>query len=133
MTRVFFDTNIIAYTYDVFEPEKYKIASSLLLRDRGTISTQVLSELTNLLFKKFHYPWSDINSVYENLTRNLDVRIFMPSTIRKAIALADRYKFQYYDSLILAAAIESSSSVLYSEDFQDSQEIEGVRIINPFA
>jgi predicted nucleic acid-binding protein len=38
----------------------------------------------------------------------------------------------WYDSLIVAAAIESHCGVLYSEDFQHGQQIESLRIENPF-
>jgi predicted nucleic acid-binding protein len=104
----------------------------LLLKDQGIISTQVLSELSNLLSKKFRFKWPDIATVHDNLTQNLAVHIVSPSTIHKAISLAERFKFSYYDTLILSAAIEASCSILYSEDFQHNQVIEGVRIINPF-
>ena len=44
-----------------------------------------------------------------------------------------KYKYSYYDSLIIAAALESKCTVLYSEDMQHDQIIEStLQIINPF-
>jgi len=38
----------------------------------------------------------------------------------------------WYDSLIVAAALEGSCQILYSEDLQDGRNIEGLKIENPF-
>jgi predicted nucleic acid-binding protein len=50
----------------------------------------------------------------------------------KAIDLQGRYKYGFYDSLIIAAALEANCNVLYSEDLQDGQVIDGLVIKNPF-
>jgi len=39
----------------------------------------------------------------------------------------------FYDSLIVAAALESKCTTLYSEDMQHNQHIENLTIKNPFA
>lgn len=41
-------------------------------------------------------------------------------------------QYSYWDSLIIAMAIDTGCSVLYSEDLNNGQEIEGLKIINPF-
>ena len=43
-----------------------------------------------------------------------------------------RYGFGFYDSLIVAAALDAGCKTLYSEDLQHGQRVEGVTIINPF-
>jgi len=50
----------------------------------------------------------------------------------EALRLSGRYRLSWYDSLILAAAIEGQCSVLYSEDFQHGQQFEDLRVENPF-
>jgi len=50
----------------------------------------------------------------------------------RALDLHKRYRYSFYDSLILAAALEASCVRLYSEDFQDGQQIEGLTLENPF-
>jgi predicted nucleic acid-binding protein len=49
-----------------------------------------------------------------------------------ALRLSDRYRLPWYDSLILAAALEGQCSVLYSEDLQHGQRFEGLQVQNPF-
>jgi len=51
----------------------------------------------------------------------------------EAIRIQTRYKFQWYDSLILAGALETGCDTLYTEDLQSGQVIEGLTIVNPFA
>jgi len=40
-------------------------------------------------------------------------------------------RFAWYDSLVIAAALEGKCQTLYSEDFQYGRVIEGLRIENP--
>ena len=50
-----------------------------------------------------------------------------------AIRIAKEYRFAWYDSLIIASALENSCSILVSEDLQHGQVIEkSLTIINPF-
>jgi predicted nucleic acid-binding protein len=48
------------------------------------------------------------------------------------VTLQSRYGFRFYDSLIVAAALEAGCDRLLSEDFQDGQRIEGLTVVNPF-
>jgi predicted nucleic acid-binding protein len=104
----------------------------LLLEYDCIISTQVLSELSNVLSKKFLFSWKEILSVYDEMAALFNVHVVNSATIAKAIALAERYKYSYYDSLILASAREAECATLFSEDFQDGQIIDGVKVVNPF-
>ena len=52
--------------------------------------------------------------------------------ILRAIALTRRSRFSFWDSLIVEAAIEGEATILYTEDLQHGQTIDGVRIENPF-
>ena len=55
-----------------------------------------------------------------------------PVLYGEALRLVSRYRMGWYDSLIVAAALEGSCQILYSEDFQDGRNIEGLKIENPF-
>jgi len=52
--------------------------------------------------------------------------------MREAISFeTTRYGFSYYDSLIIASALECECSVLFSEDMQHGQIIEStLKIVN---
>ena|SRR5665213_1381337 len=131
MTR-FFDTNILAYYYTRTDLLKRQRVGSLLMEDERIVSTQVLSELSNVLSSKVKQSWPIIRGVIHEVCDSFTLIAVTEVTVTSAISLAERYKYSYYDSLILAAAIEASCSILYYEDFQHNQVIELVRIINPF-
>lgn len=52
--------------------------------------------------------------------------------IHSALDVSERWKYSFHDSLIIAAALEASCSILYSEDLQHEQKIYSLQIINPF-
>ena len=58
----------------------------------------------------------------------------MPSgpIYQKALQIQRETQYRFYDSLIVAAALESGASILYSEDLQHDRRIGHLRIINPF-
>jgi predicted nucleic acid-binding protein len=55
------------------------------------------------------------------------------TTIEKALHLAQTYQYSYWDSLIIAAALEANCAILYSEDMQHGQIFNNqLTIVNPF-
>ncbi len=50
----------------------------------------------------------------------------------RSIALCARYQIGYFDSCILAAALEMGCETVYSEDLNEGQNYDGVRVVNPF-
>jgi predicted nucleic acid-binding protein len=132
MKRDFLDSNIVLYYYTETEPAKRLAAGSLLLNSEVTLSTQVLSETCHVLRKKFKWEWEQIDGIFKELRRLFPIVQVTTETIERAISLSKRTQYPYYDCLILASAIEADCSVLYSEDFQHNQVVDGVRIVNPF-
>ena len=132
--NIFIDTNIIIYAYSKTEIEKNKIANELIFSNKYVyISTQVINELINILLKKFKVDLISIENILLELEENFKIINFSLNTQKKAIYIKEKYKFQYYDSLIIATAIENNCSILYTEDMQHNQIIENnLKIINPF-
>jgi len=133
--KVFLDTNVVLYAYSEDEMDKQSIASELLKRFDGKalISKQVINEFTNILFKKFKLPSDTIESVLLELDTAFTIVDFDLRTQIKAIRLKQTYNLHYYDALIVATALENQCSILYSEDMQHNQVIDGsLTIINPF-
>jgi predicted nucleic acid-binding protein len=57
----------------------------------------------------------------------------LPNTLLFAAALVKKYKFELFDSVIVAAAIENDCAILYSEDMHQGLIVEKtLTIINPF-
>jgi predicted nucleic acid-binding protein len=51
----------------------------------------------------------------------------------RGLQVAQRYGYQIFDALVIAAALDAGSSTLYTEDMQDGQRIETLTIRNPFS
>ena len=67
------------------------------------------------------------------LETSCQVAIITPMTIQHAIEIAERYKFSWFDSLIVATALEAGCDTLYTEDLQHRQIIDGrLTVSNPF-
>jgi len=133
--KVFLDTNILIYCYSVDEVNKQEIALNLLNRysENSLISTQVINELSNILFKKFKLSSVEIENTILEIDNYINIANFTLTTQIKALKIKDRYKLQFYDSLIIATAIENKCTILYSEDMQNGLILENVlTIINPF-
>jgi predicted nucleic acid-binding protein len=104
-----------------------------LLSDGGVIGVQTVNELVAVARGKLHMSWKEVS---EALTA---IRVLCapptPLTIAThdaAVQIAERYGYHIFDSLVIAAALEAGCSVLYSEDLQDGQVIQGLTIQNPF-
>lgn len=131
--KIFLDTNLLIYAHTNVDIPKQRKIHLIITNEQTVISTQVLKEAANVLHKKFKLGWQDIKIVLQELQENNTLHVNSPNTIERAIQLADRYRFSFYDSLILASALEAGCSFLYSEDMQNGQTIEEVLIIkNPF-
>lgn len=137
--QFFLDTNIFVYTFDISAPEKKAIARKLvdhaLQTQQGCISTQVLQEFLNVALRKFDPPLTleESQDYLQTVLSPLCKQYPSLSFYQKALRLQLETGFSFYDTLILAAAIEIECSVLLTEDMQDGRVIEGVKIVNPFA
>jgi predicted nucleic acid-binding protein len=50
----------------------------------------------------------------------------------QAVEIHRRTQYRYFDSLVIASAIHSGASILYSEDLQHGWILGGLTIRNPF-
>lgn len=129
--RAFLDTNILVYSSLTGDP---KAETGKALRDAGgTISVQVLNELANVLIRKARWPWQDVLDGLALIRQILDVAPLTEDIHETGLRLAQRYSLSIYDAMIIAAALESRCDVLWSEDMQHGQIIDGrLQIRNPF-
>jgi predicted nucleic acid-binding protein len=133
-SHVFIDSNIIIYAYSDTEKTKQLISRQLIKENSTIISTQVLQEVANALSRKFKIGYSAIAQTLQECILDNDVLYLnRQDTVFKACNIAARYQFSFYDSLIIAAALETNCSYLYSEDLQHKQVIaNALTIINPY-
>lgn len=134
----FLDTNIFVYSFDPNEKSKCAIARDLiqdaLLEQSGCISSQVIQEFLNISTRRFTPPLTSQDSEkYLNSVLATLCRIFTSIELyRKSIAIFERWKYSFYDSMIIAAALQTNCRILYSEDLQHNQNIQDLTIVNPF-
>ena len=126
---------MVIYSYSEDEPEKQEIANDILeeYSNQIIISNQVINELSNTLFRKFKLDADEVREAVLELNDNFPIVNFNLQTQLKGIELKGKYKLQFYDSMILATALENGCNIVYSEDMQHNQVIENrLTIINSF-
>ncbi len=135
--KIFLDTNVIVYAHDRSSGKKNTIAMEIMEylweRKKGVISVQVMQEfyvcVTTKILKPL--PLKIAREILEYLL-NWDLIINDEYITIKAINLQEKYRFSFWDSLIVQSAIQSQAYTLFSEDLSDGQIIKNVKIVNPF-
>lgn len=135
MDKCFIDSNVFIYSLDDSDVHKQKKALKLLkdnLKSYETfISTQVVKEVSNVSLKRLKYTVDDVNRIIDllNYHKVVDTSV---ETIKKGLETYRHQQLSFYDSLLIATAIENNCKVFFSEDMNHGQTIEGLQIINPF-
>ena len=136
--RFFLDTNIFVYTFDRNARTKATKATSLIRKaadtGEGVVSYQVVQEFFNVAFRRFSPAMTVAEAEQYLITvfRPLVAVHSSPALYLSALRIKAKYRIGWYDSLIVAAALEANCAILYTEDLQDGSEIETLRIQNPF-
>jgi predicted nucleic acid-binding protein len=127
----FFDTNVLIYLLSADAAKADLIEEKLA--EGATVSVQVLNEFASVALRKLGMTVTEIREALDPITAICHV---VPLTIeihQRGLQVAERYRFSFYDALIVAAALESSCTMLYTEDLQDGQVIDDTLTIkNPF-
>ena len=133
VVKAFIDTNILIYAFTTDEPEKQEIALKFLDNCLPVISTQVIKEFSNVLLRKTSIDLENIQEIIGGIIGISDVVNEEIELIFSAFDIHKRYQFSFYDSLVIATAINAKCQVLLSEDMQNGQVIdEKLKIVNPF-
>lgn len=134
----FLDSNVLVYALDAAGGSKSTTARRLLetahRESTAIISFQVVQETLNVVGRKFSRIAQPVDS--EAILREVLGPIWkvMPSVeiYSRALDIQARHAFSFYDSLIIAAALEAGCTRLFSEDLQHGQQIDGLTVENPF-
>ena len=132
--RFFIDTNILVYSSLKDELTKHDRAVSFITSLKGNnvfVSTQVLSELYVALLKH-GVEEASIVKILTQITDVFNVMAITLDTVVSAWKLKKRHQFSYWDSLIVASALEAGCTSLFTEDMQHGQILgKKIKIINP--
>lgn len=135
---IFLDTNILVYAaglHGAADPRTAKAREIMDAGERYAVSLQVIQE--------FFHATTRSRGESARLTAEEALKFIehwrfsaiIPVTLelfRSAAALHARYRFSYWDCAIIAAARSAESDILFTEDMQHGQIVDGVQIIDPF-
>ena len=135
----FLDTNIFVYALLASEPLKKQRALQLmeqaLASHLGCTSYQVIQEFANVATRKFPqcFTTDECKQFIDAAMQPLNRVSSSPALINAALDLQSETHYSFYDSLVLAAALQAGADVLYTQDLQHNQLVGGtLRIVNPF-
>ena len=132
--KVFIDSNIWLYLFLHDESNKFMIAEKFIFGNMDNsifVSFQVINEVTNKLVRNnFHE--SIVRENIEYMYRICTIRNLSKEIILSASSLRERHSFSFWDSMIIASALNSGCSILASEDMHNGLKIGSMTIKNIF-
>lgn len=131
----FLDTNILVYAAASDPAEAFKREASLTLieREEFALSAQVLQEFYVTVTRKLERPLTCEKAL--EWIEQFEAFPCMPvdsALVKIAAEISERYRISYWDGAVIAAARRAGAAVLYSEDLNDGQLYDSVRVVNPF-
>lgn len=131
--KPFLDTNVIVYAFDRNDRRKSAVANRIL-DSEWQISWQVVQEFSHVALHRFATPMRP-----EDLAEFIELLLWPRCTVlpsvdlyREAVAISRTTQYRFYDSLIIAAAIASGATRIFTEDLQPHRVLGDLRIENPF-
>ena len=116
---MFFDTSVLLYLLSSETHKANRVED--LLAHSGKISVQVLNEFTAVAFRKLKMPFREIRDILDTVRAVCRTESVSVEDHDRAVLVADRYKFSFYDSVIVASALRAQCETLYTI------------VVNPFA
>jgi predicted nucleic acid-binding protein len=131
------DTNILIYAItDEDADGRHQRACDLLLNIASSypvLPLPVVGEFLNVCRKRKRASFTSALDRADHMIRNYNCIPAIPSDYLRAGTTSHRYRIQYFDALILMVARRAGATLLLSEDMQDGLEVEGIKVVNPFA
>jgi predicted nucleic acid-binding protein len=135
--KTFVDTNVLVYAHDIDAGRKQQTAEDILFRLKqqrsGAVSMQVLQEFYTTATRKLARSLSkeEARAIVEDFAYWCIETT--PAEIKNAFRIEDEARINFWDAMIVAAAIKAGATRILSEDLSHGQTIAGVKIENPFA
>jgi predicted nucleic acid-binding protein len=134
--EVFIDTNVFLYAISDRPEEQSKThrARNLLLNQNWGWSVQIAGEFfsTAVSTKRPFQIATDRAAEYLQTWLNFPTASITPMTVKKAVEIQQRFRVNYWDATVIAAALELECHTLYTEDLNHGQHYEMVEVVNPF-
>lgn len=137
--RIFFDTNIICYAFDLAEPAKRKVCERLLYKVftgeiSGVVSNQVLGEVFSASVTKMRMPADKVAVVVKALilSEKWEKIDYTTRTVDRALDGYGSAGSHFWDLLIAETMKENGVARIITENEKDFGGIPGIRVTNPF-
>jgi predicted nucleic acid-binding protein len=131
----FVDTNVLLYRFSSVGAEKQLAAAqwiaALWSLSSGRLSWQVIFEFYVNVVRKTGTPAATAREAASHLVLWNPVSPHH-ATLTRAWHWCDKAQINFWDALIVAAAEQSGSRWLLSEDFQTGRKFDSVTVVNPF-
>ena len=132
---VFVDTNVFIYAMDDADSSKQSAArvwrAEMWRLQRGRTSLQVLEEFYAKVTRKWPSAQDQVRAEIRDLLAWQPVKID-GGILEQGWKIQDRYRFSFWDALIVASAKAASCRYLLTEDMQHNQVVDGIRVLSPF-
>jgi predicted nucleic acid-binding protein len=133
----FIDTNILVYSHDTHEEVKHRAAENLLTQlwasGLGVLSTQVLQEFYSAATRKLQPPMTppQARQVVHDYS-DWGLVDTDPLLIISASRLSEQHSINFWDALIVEAALRADADELVTEDLQHGRRFGKLTVHNPF-
>jgi len=132
--KVFIDSNIWLYLFLQDKTNKYKAAEEYISKNAGNsifITYQVINEVTNQLVRN-KFSEEIIKENIEFMYKICTIHSFSKEILLSASTLREKYSISFWDSIIIASALNSGCNTLATEDMHDGLKIGNMVIKNIF-
>lgn len=133
--RFALDSNILVYSL-VRDDQRHAAALDIIERSVQAdciLPVQVLGEFLNVIKRKLPASFDDACTQAERLSSLVPVAETKAANIFSGARIARLHGLQFWDSVLCEVARSAGAEVLLSEDMQDGRDLDGLRIVDPFA
>ncbi len=137
--RIFFDTNIICYSFDINEPTKRKICREFMIKVLrgeiiGVVSNQVLGEIFNATINKFKVKPVEAKTIVQGIIQSSKWQKvnYTQETVNSATESFEYSGIPFWDLVIIETLRENNISKIITENERDFVKADGIKVINPF-
>jgi len=133
----FLDTNVLIYAHDRSAGDKHLRAKALIQglwqSGEGCLSIQVLQEFYVNATARVARPLAPDTAA--QIIADLSVwQVHRPGAedVLDAIRLQARYQLSFWDSMLVASALQLGCQTIWSEDLNPGQVYDSVQVLSPF-
>lgn len=136
--KALIDTNIIVYSNDKTEENKYLIVQDFMKKALTNydifVSAQNLAEFARIITEKVSNPinYKKANKLVNNYSLAFKTINYSEKTILKALWIKNEFKLHFRDALLVATMEENNVETIITENEKDFKKVKWLKVINPF-